>query len=63
MNLADLMADLTATRKPPTDAEADFIARHGSLTDVGIALGNCCGIHPVLRPRYLELYAQSRRAA
>lgn len=55
MNLEAVMADLRATRRCPLAAEAELIAREGSLDQVGEALGNSCGLNDVLRRRYAEL--------
>lgn len=59
MNVAEILAGLRTTRHPPTDAEAEFIAREGTALEVGEAL---CFSNGTSKP-LLKRYNADRRAS
>lgn len=61
MTPAQIVADLHAKRRFPTDEEAEQVAREGTLVEVGYALCASAGTNEVLRLRYARLFEQSRR--
>lgn len=52
MTIPEIIADLTVTRRPPTDAECHFIAKEGTATQVSEALCFSCGTSKPLLKRH-----------
>lgn len=53
MDLATLLAELRATRRFPTEAEAELVAREGTPVEVAEVMVRGCCLHYALRARYI----------